>query len=402
MVLAFVAPAFAADNLSVEGQVRVRTWDKENYADFDDDGDDKKEYIEQRFRLQATIKANDQVKAVTRVDFAEDTWGSTNWSTHRYNESSELQVDRAYLDITTGPVNIKAGQQFYAVGQSQVLRNNKPGFQLTINTPVVIELGYSVEQDEDQGGAAADEANSHISLEYKADAFSVQLFYAQQVIATADAVNGGDTEDNKNVFGVNGKFGVGPVKFNTELALFDGDDGLATATDYMGTQFNLDADMKLSDMVKIGADLIYSDGTDGASGETKITYVGDVFGILSRAEGGSGNNYFAGDVQPLGASDVFDPFDNDQGAIGLGVDVVITPIAGLDILAHVLYLTAAEDTANDSGYDNALVYNIGVTYALAPKAKVGLYYNACDPEAEASGVDYDTASLIGGLLQIAF
>ena len=402
LVLAFVAPAFAADNLSINGQVRVRSWDSENFSTFDDDDDsDKEEFFEQRFRLQATIKANDQVKAVTRIDLAEDKWGSSNWATARYNENTELQVDRAYLDITTGPVNIKAGQQFYAVGQSQVIRNNKPGFQVTIKTPVVIELGYSVEQDQDQG-ATDDEYNAHISLAYKADAFSVEGFYGQQVtnigVAGVD-----DTEDTRTVFGVNGKFGIGPVKINTELALFGGDNDQAgaAAVDYVGTQFNLDADMKLSDMIAIGADFIYSDGTDAAD-EEKIAYIGDVFGRLNRSEGGSGNNIIAGDLNPLGGDDVFDPFNDNQGAIGLGVDVIITPMAGLDLLVHVLYLTSAEDTAADTGYDNALVYNLGVTYALAPKAKIGLYYTAVDPEAEASGVDADTASNIGGLLQIAF
>ena len=39
--------------------------------DFNDDGADKSEYVDQRFRLQTTYKANDQVKAVLRTDFAE-------------------------------------------------------------------------------------------------------------------------------------------------------------------------------------------------------------------------------------------------------------------------------------------------------------------------------------------
>jgi hypothetical protein len=411
IVLAFVAPAFAADNLSLSGQVRLRSWDTENYSDFDDDLDDKSEYIEQRFRLQATIQANDQVKAVTRVDLSEGAWGSSAFDRWRYEDNpvdgtagassnSVIQVDRAYLDVTTGPVNIKAGQQFIAVGQSQVLRDNKPGIQVTIKTPVIIELGYSVDEDQDQGGTT-DEQVSHISLEYAADTFKVQGFYATQV-TSAGSAGVADTEDTKTVFGVNGKFDIGPVNINTELAMFGGDNGAATATDYMGTQFNVDADMKLSDMIKIGADLVYSDGTDGNSNETKIVYISDPFGILSRTEGGSGNNYWAGDVTPVGDGDAFDPGGYGQGAMGIGADVVITPMAGLDVLLHVMYLTAAEDTAGDTGYDNALIYNIGVTYALAPKAVVGLYYNATAAEFEDSTASDDTASLIGALLQIDF
>lgn len=401
IVLAFAAPAMAADNLSLSGSMRVRTWDFENYNSFnDDDTSDKKDYIDQRLRIGAVITASDQVRAVTRFDFAEDKWGSDGWATWRYDESSELQIDLAYLDVTAGLWNIKAGQQGYNVGQGWVLNNNKPGVQVTLKTPVVIEVGYAREQDED-ADAAADEAYAHICLNYKTETFEVEGFYAQ---ADTDTT----VEDMQTVFGVNGKTGVGPVMLNAELAVFGGDNGEsgATAVDYVGTQFNVDADMKLSDMIKLGVDLIYSDGTD-KNDEEKITYIGDPFGLATRSEGGSGNNIFGGDLNPLQGDDevkddVFDPFGEDQGALGLGLDVVITPIAGLDLLAHVMYLTPSEDTPDNSGWDSAMIYNIGVTYALAPKATMGVYYNMVDCEAESSAVDEDSASNIGGLLQISF
>jgi hypothetical protein len=409
MVLALAAPAavMAADNLSVSGQIRIRTWDKENFTDFsdtaaNDTSTDKAEYVGQRFRMQAVVKATDNVKGVLRLDFAEDKWGSSNWATHRYNENSELQVDRAYLDINLGPVNVKAGQQFMAVGQSQVIRNNKPGVQVTIKTPVVVELGYSVEQDSDvlsQPGGA-DESNLHLSVGYKSDVFSVEGFYGQQVTSNAASATQ-DNEDTKMVYGVDVKTSVGPVKINSELAFFGGDNE-ATNVDYVGTQFNVDADMKLSDMVKIGVDLIYSTGTDDTATEDKIAYIGDPFGKLNRSEGGSGNNIIDGDLSPIGADDVFDPFSQNLGAWGGGVDVVITPVAGLDLLAHIMYLTSQEDAPTGSGlWDDALVYNLGVTYMLAPKAKVGLYYTVVDADFEGGG-DSDAASNIGGLLQISF
>lgn len=427
MVLAFVAPVapvMADDNLDVTGQVRIRSWDRENYSDFNDDGDDKEEYIEQRFRLQATIKANDQVKAVTRIDLAETKWGSSKWTGARpgidgslsdvnsdgnitqaddisTSPNDVIQVDRAYLDVTTGPVNIKAGQQFMAVGQSQVIRNNKPGFQITIKTPVIIELGYSVQGDDDQGGIEGnpgnteDDQNTHLSVAYKADAFSVEGFYGMDK-RSIDGTAG--DEDIKTVFGVNFKTSIGPVKLNSELALFGGENE-SSNTDYVGTQLNIDADMKINDMVKIGADFIYSQGTDDAN-ETKIAYIGDVFGRLNRSEGGSGNNIFAGDLAPIGGDDVFDPFNDDLGSIGIGVDAVITPVAGFDILAHVLYLTAQED-GSTGDYEDAIVYNLGLSYMLAPKAKLALYYNVVDADFEGGGSS-DNASNLGGLLQISF
>lgn len=423
MALAFVAPAMADDNLDVSGQVRIRAWDKENFSDFDDNGDDKEEYVEQRFRLQAVIKANDQVKAVTRIDLAETKWGSGAWATHRpglgldasdtdasgdidtvsASTNNVIQVDRAYLDVTTGPVNIKAGQQFYAVGQSQVIRNNKPGVQLTVKSPVVVEVGYSVNGDDDQGATAGatsgidtvDDQNLHFSVAYKSDVFSVEGFYGIDMRSLEDAAS---NEDTRTVFGVNFKTSVGPVKLNSELALFGGENE-ATNSDYVGTQFNIDADMKLNDLVKIGVDLIYSSGTDDAT-ETKIAYIGDVFGRLNRSEGGSGNNIIAGDLAPLGGDDVFDPFNDNLGAIGGGVDAVITPVAGLNLLAHVMYLTAAED-GSTGDYEDLIVYNLGASYMLAPKAKLAVYYTVVDADFEGGGSS-DNATNISGLMQIAF
>ncbi|MEJ2156962.1 MAG: hypothetical protein P8X96_16620 [Desulfobacteraceae bacterium] len=411
IVLAFVAPAMAADNLSISGGVRVRTWDRENYSDFDDAGNDKSEYVDQRFRIQLNAKANDNVKGVLQVDFAELDWGSSTWTGYRpgntatnnlgdaNNSHDVLEVNRAYMDVNAGPVNILGGLFFTSVGQGQVIRNNKPGVQLTIKTPVIIELGYTVEGDEDRG-ATNDEQNIHASVAYKSDKFSVEGFYGQQMTSWTAT----DNEDTRTVYGVNFKTMVGPVSLNSELAFFGGDNE-QTSVDYVGTQFNVDADMKINNLIKVGVDGIYSSGTDDAT-EDKIAYIGDVYGRLNRSEGGSGNNVFAGDLAPLGPFDVFDPFNNDQGALGIGVDAVVTPVAGLKIIGHIMYLTAAEDAPTGSSgypnYDDAMVYNIGASYEFAPKAKVALFYNLVDADFEGTGVADDNASNIGGTLTISF
>ena len=113
--------AVAEERLALDGSMRVRAWNW-SVADADDAN-----YVDQRLRVGATINVADGVKVVTRMDFAEDFWGSDNWASFRYNENTELQVDRAYLDVTKGMVNVKAGQALFALGNYIAYDNNGTG-----------------------------------------------------------------------------------------------------------------------------------------------------------------------------------------------------------------------------------------------------------------------------------
>ena len=153
LVAGLFTVAAAEDKLSLSGTMRVRAWAMENYSDFDDnDNGDDLAYWDQRFRLAATIKANDAVSGHLRFDFAEDTWGSDNWSGagsrggSRYGAGSELQVDRAYFQVHLADwATVKAGQLFFSTGDRYIVYdNNCTGavWQLKFN-PVNVDLHYS-------------------------------------------------------------------------------------------------------------------------------------------------------------------------------------------------------------------------------------------------------------------
>ena len=100
LVLAFAAPVIpvmADDTLELSGSMRVRAWSDTNSNYSDDDNRDLA-YWDQRLRMQGVINAADGVKAVFRVDLAEDTWGSANWGGARYDETTELPAPRIWKE----------------------------------------------------------------------------------------------------------------------------------------------------------------------------------------------------------------------------------------------------------------------------------------------------------------
>jgi hypothetical protein len=385
--------AVAEERLSLSGQVRVRAWSTENY-DFTDTVNDEQSYWDQRFRMQAVISPADGVKGVLRFDFAEDKWGSDNWATHRYNEGSELQVDRAYLDVTKGIVNVKAGQQYMGLGNSFAYDNNQTGLQLTIATPVVVRLGYAkIDENADATDApytdeedigTADVDHYFINIGYKSDVFSIDGFYAMQ---KDDQLN-----DEPNLFGALAKFGVGPVSVIAELDVFGGDDG--AGTDYTGIQFIADASMAMSDAFTLGVDLIYSDGTNDA-GEVKTTrFPNAFFGSMYYSDYGA----FATDITPLGDGDVFDPADTGAGAMGGGVYVKFAPMDTLTLYGQLAYLTSDEDFSG--GFDSGLVGNLSAEYLLVQNTT--LAGGVCYVDADVNDGETDPFLAYVARLQITF
>jgi len=419
LVLAFVAPAMAADNFSIKGQYYVTGWDNENFQDGDDaDDTDHEQYWTQRFRVQPQIKVADGVTANLRMDFAETHWGGQQMQATRpglttgtitdsagdtltgaTNANDIIQVDRAYVDITKGIVNIKAGLQFFSVGQAQVFRDNEPGFLFTIKTPVTIGLGY-IKRDEggslnDEDGLGDDVDRYVIKVDYKSDAFSVGGFYVMQ---KDDAT----VANEPMVYGVHGSGNVGPVAVKGELALFGGDNG--AGVDYVGTQLNVEGVMKMSDALSLAVELIYSDGTDKVD-EMKVAYIGDPFARKSLATGGAiFGDYYDGNWKPssgtpLGTYDVFDPMGGGTGALGGGLGVQFKPMEDLTLTAYFHYLTASEDIAGE--FEKGLLYQAVISYMLAPKTMLQAAYLAVDAELK-DATDPDTAKAMWLNLTVNF
>jgi hypothetical protein len=108
LALTFVAGiAYAEDaKYSFSGQYR---WEMYNFTNegFLDEDENKQEYFDQRFRLRAVFTPADGVTAVLRGDYAEDAWGEIGYRPNPGHDT--IMIDEAYVDLTKGMFNIKAG-----------------------------------------------------------------------------------------------------------------------------------------------------------------------------------------------------------------------------------------------------------------------------------------------------
>ena len=397
LVSAFIAPVFivpvmADDMLDVSGTMRVRAWDKSNF-DFDTDEDnDHQQFWDQRLRMQGTLTPADGVKAVFRVDLAEDRWGSENWEGSRYSSDSELQVDRAYLDVTKGMVNIIAGQAYWGLGNNYAYDNNQTGIGITLKMPVAVTVGFlKVDEDTTDAGDLTDETGFEdidhyfINLGYESDTFSASAFYAMQKDGTA-------AEDEPTLMGAMGKFAVGPINIMAELDMFGGSN---TTTDYVGTQLYVDASLKLSDALTTGLQLVYSDGEDKADEEKLVRLPGNFFGSTYYADLGPFNT----DICPLGDGDVMDPLDTNSGAMGGGVYATFKPMDALTLSGQLLYLMGMEDSV-DGMFDSGYVIGVGADYMLVQNANLAVEYLYAD--LDKVNVDTDKASAMVARIEVAF
>jgi len=431
MVLAIMmvaGMAYAEDRLALTGEVRARAWDTSGKSvnwDPNGDGDisdatvddSDQSWFDQRFRVGATINVADGVKGVLRFDFGEKTWGDLN-SGHM-PEANEIQTDRAYLDVTKGIVNIRAGQQLLPLGNAIAVDGNDTGLLVTLGLPVTVNLAYvklsergDTEDEEDDGTADLDAFAGQLT--YAQDNFAVQGFYCM-------VKDGNDDGFEPNVFGFTGKVNVGMVTIKGELDVFGGEIGkgvygTADDIDVMGTQFWGNVEAAVMDNLKVGVDLIYSDGNDSDGDEIKLNALNN-WGDWHISDRGPFNT----EITPLGVSDAMDPdifgATNDLlavelggdvanvvggqgGAIGGGVYATFTAMEGLDLTAQVMYLSADEDS-DTWLYDDVTIFNIGVDYMFAPNTHFWLQYSKTDWSTEIDELD-DSYDVIAAQISINY
>jgi hypothetical protein len=440
MVLAFVSPAMAADNLTVSGSYELfgigadNLDEQQNHDGVDLEDDDKVHYFHQRFRVQPQFKAADGITATLRFDFSEGIWGQDQAfdpnragdSNDQGSDDAELQVDRAYVSINKGMVMVNAGLQFVPLGQTQVFRDNQPALQFILKTPVSVRLGWvkasesygvgSTAPLSDEGDLNKDTDRYLIDVGYKSKAFSVNAFYATQVDGSAGDTDGDgiddDFEDQPNVMGVNAKTQVGPVALYGEAAVFGGDNG--NGTDYVGTQVNVNGRMKMSDALTVAADLFYSSG-EGDADERKISYMGNPFARFDLKKGSAmgwdlltyGRNpaeLFT--TSPPGGilpGDVFDPFLTGAGAMGGGLGAKFNPIQPLTLIGHFHYMVGESDDTGraEAEFDKGYSALLCAVYQLAPKTSVHATYHLVEADF-LENVEVNTAQMYTLWLKVAF
>jgi hypothetical protein len=430
MLLTLVSPAMADSKVSISGHYQVSGVTADNIigqnSQTDLDDADKLNYVYQRFRVQPKIQASDSVSGTLRFDFAEGQWGQDqDFTTLRASESgvsTELQVDRAYVDVKTGLVDVRAGLQFIYAGQTQVYRDNQPGLQFKVKTgsPVGVRLAWVKASEgigdstsppvilgrlSDEGDANEDTDRYLGDLSYHTDQIKLNLFYVMQKDGSENGVD--NFKDEPNVMGLRFRSALGSLSIKGEVAAFGGDNG--NGTDYTGTQFNVNGMMKLSDAMSVGMDLIYS--TAAGDGEQKRTTIGNPFARFDVVSGGTmgwdtltyGRNnapVFAG--LPV-SGDVFDPFETGAGCIGAGFGAKFIPVPPLTLIGQFHYMTSDDDTISGVSGEFETGYNLlmAAVYQLAPKTSLHATYQHIEADF-ADNVDVDAAHIATIWLNVAF
>ena len=403
LVLAFITPAMADERLSFKATYDLAAvWAdniNEQNTGVPQEDEDKNQFIYQRFRLGVNLKANDNVGAHLRFDFAENMWGQDQaFTSARADDSAELQVDRAYVSVKTEYVNIMGGLQFLPLGLTKVYRDNQPGLQLIIKTPVSVRLGYvkvsegigsgsdpfpsQLDRLSDDTDENKDTDRYFIDLGYKNKAFSVNGFFWQQKDNSENGVD--NFKDEPYLAGLTVRSNFWDINFSGELATFGGDNG--NGTDYTGTQLIVGGSKKMSDKLSLGFDAFYS--TAAGTNEQKVTRVGNPFADYEICRGGHWNwdmlvygrtnaHVFASSPPggPL-AGDVLDPFLTGAGSIGAGLGAKYQAMDKLTLMGIGHYMVAADDNIDGvtGEFESGFLLLGTAVYQLVPSASLHATY----------------------------
>ncbi len=383
-VAMFIAPSFADDRVSLYGSLRVRAWD-DSYTDGSDAS-----WIDQRFRIGTKINVADDVYVEMRADYGEGTWGLNYGPGYvvrpRTGDNSELDIDRGFMNIDKEMWSLRVGQQFLSLGIEEVLDANATAAKLVLKLPVKISLIYG---KADENGATNDDGDFDdtdfyaVNFSYDTDAFSTNLYAITQD-------DGSAIDDSRTMFGFNGNAAIGMVNLTAELDLAAGDyeDLAGNKIDYMGTQFYLKGDAKLTDSFSMGAEILYALGTDDAD-EDQLTNICDWWTFTPM----SMNTPFSADIAMSLAADTspFDPTDSNAGVQGITLFGKVNVMDGMAVGAKLGYFEPEEDDNTD--IDDITSFNVWASYMLATNTElaVAYFYNDYD------NIDDEYKSLVARL-----
>ncbi len=390
LVLMFAAgSAFAADehkhNFKMSGQYRLEAYNMDD-TDYNSAAEDNVEFFDQRFRLGFSFNPAEGVNAFLRADFAETNW---NYNYRPAGGQTTIMVDRAYVDIQKGFLNIKGGLMSAGLGKSVAVDYQSPHIVLKADFAPIQIIGLFMRTSE--GGANTDDttANEDDSLygaevKFSSGAFAAGAFFAVREFGSA--------EDTLNVVGLHGSTTLGPLALWAELDVFGGDRGPGAA-DIVGTNVSVNGEMAIGESVTAGINVNYAPGTD-AGNEEQITFLTDDWGYTPMDWGPFQWIQSTGiDIHEVEAN---------AGALGFNIYGKFAAMEGLTIFANAAYLTPAEeDPENDGTFvESYTVGAIGASYVLLPGASLNFEYRHIGRSG--TGIDDDPASKIQGMLKVNF
>jgi len=428
VVLLFSVSVYAESRLDLSGQMRIQAFSFENFGDWNDDTKgDEEDYFKQRLRIYGKINVAEGISVHLRFDFAEEEWG-----TEGGHSDTNIDEDRAFIQIDKDMYRLRAGRQLFALGNYIAVDLNGVGFLATLKTPVALTLGYvkvsegnglSDESDlgseditvyvananyknefinvngffgyEDGGDYNYDKGTYYVDngervypnvVGYTADGNEI---FSEDVSGKGELKNEDGTsigEYNRWVLGLQADGKVGLLGYNLEFNHFSGelDD---KDKDYVGDQFYGDIYGNIG-IFKVGTELFYAMGTDDKN-EIQITNLGGEYGLWD-------------DFVPMGGfadTDVMDlafasKYENhgvfrlgeNAGSVGAVPYVQVTPIDKLTLGAHVGYFEPEEDSVTN--LDSVMVAVLTADYKLYDNVGIRGHFAYVSPDvnsADANG-----------------
>lgn len=115
LVAGMASSAMAEDMLSIHGDARWRGLYAENALDGDDASADTIQAMDQRYRLNATVKINDDVKVNTRIVLWDNEFGNENGPDHTVDRAN-MTIDMFGGSYIIGRQNASWGNKFLGWG----------------------------------------------------------------------------------------------------------------------------------------------------------------------------------------------------------------------------------------------------------------------------------------------
>lgn len=373
----FAAPAMAADNLSLSGNLLEYLF----YTDDDNAAGSTNTFVYQKLRVYGIFKANDNVSVQFRTDFTEGNWGNDAGFGRKpgngANGTDISSFDRAFADINFDSFKLRVGQQYLGFGSTQAFSYNDFGATATIKGDVPFTLTYALE---DGNGTAS-------------DAF---LLGASTKFAGFDIYAAMDKDQAEQVYliGANykAKYDSG-IKVNAEVNFFTGD--ASATTDAEGLTAFVDASMAASETVTVGGALYYAAGNDDT--DTAYTMIGRKFGTWDAfTRGPFADESYLVDVRP------FDYMGAEAGVMALQVYADAKVSDALSVGGSLAYAEPDEDTVTTA--DSKVIISLYSTYALLDNVAWynGLQYVDTDLDSTAAATATDSQLSVATGLNVSF
>ncbi len=325
-VYAADAPGFTSNvDLKLNGVYNVWTLSQNKFffgskgSDFEEDN-----YIVQMLRFRTVLSdKNEDIKVVTRFDFAQGWWGADNAGDQAFdggqffdkNTFFDVHVDHAYIDfrIPTTVSRFAAGRMHFNLGNKLVLDDDLDAFKLTVPAGKgKINLAYAKFFEGDPGGTKSEPLPSNINASFNPtlgslnDAGSVDdanMYLASYTMGkkvsgwvvyyddagykdgTAYITNGlgyhrprfTPQVSNLIIVGANGKLDIGNVSLNVEADYLTGEDNVPNTTyntgandinngDISGYTAYVDAKYNVKKGTNVGLKVGYGSGDDDVTG----------------------------------------------------------------------------------------------------------------------------------------